>query len=101
VTIPLQEDQQYDFTITGPNGFDQRFTGILDCRTQGSGNGDAVQTLAEPSPATVGGTADDANLAATGGSSVTPLIAGVAIGLVVIGGAALVLVGKKNAPTGE
>ncbi|MET9914688.1 Cys-Gln thioester bond-forming surface protein [Streptomyces sp. NPDC006476] len=101
VTIPLQEDQQYDFTITGPNGFDQRFTGILDCRTLGSGNGDAVQTLAEPSPATVGGTADDANLAATGGSSVTPLIAGVAIGLVVIGGAALVLVGKKNAPTGE
>lgn len=101
VTIPLQEDQPYDFTITGPNGFQQRFTGILDCKTQGSETGDAVQTLSEPSPATVGGTAGGTNLAETGGSSVTPLIAGVAIGLVVIGGAALVLVGKKNEPTGE
>ena len=47
----------------------------------------------------MGGTADDTNLAATGGSSTTPLIAGIAIALVVIGGAALVLVGKKDAPT--
>jgi len=97
VTIPLQEDQPYDFTITGPNGLDQRFTGILDCETQGSeSGGDAVQTLSEPSPATVGGTADDTNLAETGGSSTTPLIAGVAIGFVVIGGAALIVVRKKE-----
>ncbi|MFJ4786419.1 Cys-Gln thioester bond-forming surface protein [Streptomyces sp. NPDC088794] len=96
VTVPLQEDQTYDFTITGPNGFAQRFTGVLDCKTQGSAGGEAVQTLSEPSPATVGGVADDTNLAATGSSTVTPLIAGVAIGLVVIGGAVLVLVRKKE-----
>ncbi|MGW3290612.1 Cys-Gln thioester bond-forming surface protein [Streptomyces sp. NPDC001002] len=96
VTVPLQEDQAYDFTITGPSGFEQRFTGVLDCKTQGSAGGEAVQTLSEPSPATVGGVADDTNLAATGSSSATPLIAGVAIGLVVIGGAALVLVRKKE-----
>ncbi|MCI3269544.1 Cys-Gln thioester bond-forming surface protein [Streptomyces sp. 7R015] len=103
VTIPLQEDQPYDFTITGPGGLDKRFTGILDCKTeaQASEGGDAVQTLSEPSPATVGGSVDDTNLAATGGSSTTPLIAGVAIGLVVIGGAALVLTGKKQSPTEE
>ena len=99
VTIPLQEDQPYDFTITGTAGLQKRFTGILDCRTQASESGNATQILSEPSPATVGGTADDTNLAATGGSSTTPLIAGIAIALVVIGGAALVLVGKKDAPT--
>ncbi|GAA3824447.1 TQXA domain-containing protein [Streptomyces coacervatus] len=99
VTIPLQEDQPYDFTITGPGGLANRFTGILDCRTQAAQSGNATQILSEPSPATVGGTADDTNLAATGGSSTTPLIAGIAIALVVIGGAALVLVGKKDAPT--
>jgi TQXA domain-containing protein len=99
VTMPLQEDQPYDFTIKGPGSLEKRFTGILDCRTRGTESGDATQILSEPSPATVGGTADDTNLAATGGSSATPLIAGVAIALVVIGGAALVLVGKKDAPT--
>ncbi|MDG4860797.1 Cys-Gln thioester bond-forming surface protein, partial [Streptomyces sp. T-3] len=32
VTIPLQEDQAYDFTITGPNGFAKRFKGVFDCK---------------------------------------------------------------------
>ncbi|MFF4268952.1 Cys-Gln thioester bond-forming surface protein [Streptomyces sp. NPDC001536] len=98
VTIPLQEDQAYDFTITGPGGLEKRFTGVLDCQTQGAETGDAVQTLSEPSPATVGG-ASGTNLAETGGSSATPVIAGVAIALVVLGGAALVLVRKKQTPT--
>ncbi|MFI5687127.1 Cys-Gln thioester bond-forming surface protein [Streptomyces sp. NPDC051636] len=101
VTIPLQEDQAYDFTITGPNGFEQRFTGVLDCKPQSAETGDAVQTLSEPSPASVGGTAGDTNLAATGGSSVTPLIAGVAIGLVVIGGGVLVLLRRRETTTGR
>ncbi|GCB49312.1 hypothetical protein SNL152K_6647 [Streptomyces sp. NL15-2K] len=96
VTIPLQEDQAYDFTITVPGGFEKRFTGVLDCRTQGSETGASTQTLSEPSPATVGSPATDVNLAATGGSSATPIIAGVAIALVVIGGAALVVVGRKD-----
>ncbi|MDQ0601647.1 TQXA domain-containing protein [Streptomyces canus] len=98
VTIPLQEDQAYDFTITGSGGLDKRFTGVLDCQTQGAETGDAVQTLSEPSPATVGGAADT-NLAETGSSSATPVIAGMAIALVVIGGAALVLVRQKKTPT--
>ncbi|GGJ36840.1 Cys-Gln thioester bond-forming surface protein [Streptomyces brasiliensis] len=101
VTIPLQEDQAYDFTITGPNGFTQRFTGVLDCKTQSDEGGPSTQTLSEPSPATVGGTAGGTNLAATGGTSATPVIAGVAIGLVVIGGAALVLLRKRENPAGE
>ncbi|MFG2787161.1 Cys-Gln thioester bond-forming surface protein [Streptomyces sp. NPDC048419] len=99
VTIPLREDQAYDFTIKGPGGLGKRFAGVLDCQTQGTESGDATQILSAPSPATVGGTADDTNLAATGGSSTTPLIAAIAIAFVLIGGAALVFLGKKNAPT--
>lgn len=101
VTIPLQEDQAYDFTIEGPNGIAKRFRGVLDCRTEtaaGAG-GDSVQTLSEPSPATVGGgeavdTATD--LAETGSSGATPVIGGIAIGLVVIGGAVMILLRRRN-----
>ncbi|MFI9829573.1 Cys-Gln thioester bond-forming surface protein [Streptomyces sp. NPDC051913] len=98
VTVPLQEDQAYDFTITGPGGLEKRFTGVLDCQTQGNETGgDSTQTLSEPSPATVGGTsATGTNLAETGASSVTPVITGVAVALVVIGGAALVLVQRRK-----
>ncbi|MEU0072421.1 Cys-Gln thioester bond-forming surface protein [Streptomyces sp. NPDC006332] len=95
VTVPLQEDQAYDFTIEA-GGFEKRFAGVLDCRTQGSAAGDVTQTLSEPSPATVGGNAADVNLAATGGTSATPVIVGVAIALVVLGGAALIVVRKKQ-----
>jgi TQXA domain-containing protein/LPXTG-motif cell wall-anchored protein len=97
VTIPLQEDQAYDFTINGPNGFSKRFKGVLDCRTQGSTSDISTQTVSEPSPATVGGTSTGGtDLAETGGSSTTPIIAGIAIALVVIGGAAVLFVRKKQ-----
>jgi TQXA domain-containing protein len=95
VTVPLQEDHPYDFTITGPNGFNRRFTGVLDCKTQGTVTTKTTQTLSEPTPLTVPGTTDN-DLAATGGSAITPLIAGVAIGLVVIGGAALVILRNRE-----
>ncbi|MFI6486477.1 Cys-Gln thioester bond-forming surface protein [Streptomyces sp. NPDC050564] len=97
VTIPLQEDQAYDFTINGPNGFSKRFKGVLDCKTQGSTSDISTQTVSEPSPATVGGTSTGGtDLAETGGSSTTPIIAGIAIALVVIGGGAVVFVRKKQ-----
>jgi TQXA domain-containing protein len=99
VTVPLQEDQAYDFTITGPHGFSQRFTGVLDCKTQGALTIRTAKAHNEPAPASVGGTmAPGTDLAATGGSAITPLIAGVAIGFVVIGGAVLVLLRKREQP---
>ncbi|MGV9415971.1 Cys-Gln thioester bond-forming surface protein [Streptomyces sp. NPDC003674] len=104
VTVPLQEDQPYDFTITGPNGFSHRFTGVLDCKTQGTVTTESTQTLSEPSPATIGGgssISSGTDLAATGSSAITPMIAGVAIGLVVIGGAVLVVLRRKEAQAGE
>nr|WP_257016795.1 Cys-Gln thioester bond-forming surface protein [Streptomyces sp. Ag82_O1-15] len=99
VTVPLQEDQAYDFTLTGPNGFEKHFTGMLDCKTQGSASDITTQTVGEPSPAlasadSTGGT----NLAETGGSGATPIIAGIAVALVVIGGTAVLLLRKKKAP---
>ncbi|MET7679976.1 thioester domain-containing protein [Streptomyces sp. NPDC005423] len=96
VTIPFQEDQAYDFTLTAPNGSEKRFAGVLDCRTQGDAGGDTTQLLSEPSPATVGGTATDTNLADTGGSAITPMIMVVAIGLVAIGATALVLLRDRK-----
>ncbi|MFJ9035737.1 Cys-Gln thioester bond-forming surface protein [Streptomyces sp. NPDC102406] len=104
VTIPLQEDQAYDFTITGPHGFETRLRGVLDCRTvaeamTSADQGLTTQTTTQPSPASVGGTGAGTDLAETGSSNATPVIAGIAIGLVVLGGVALVLVRKKKAPT--
>ncbi|MBD0418383.1 Cys-Gln thioester bond-forming surface protein [Streptomyces sp. TRM S81-3] len=98
VTIPLQEDRPYDFVIQGPAGHEQRFAGVLDCRTQSSAAGDiTTQTVAEPTrPATTGGTATDTNLAETGGSDETPLIAGLALALLAIGGVTLTIARRKN-----
>jgi len=98
LTIPLQEDQAYDFTIGGPEGGGKRFKGVLDCRTQGGTSDISTQTLSEPSPASVGGSGGGTDLAETGGSGVTPFIAGAAIALVVIGGAVVVFVGRKQTP---
>lgn len=100
VKVPLREDQAYNFAITGPNGFEKQFTGMLDCKTQGSASDVTTQTVGEPSPALPdAGSTGDTDLAETGGSSMTPIIAGTAIALVVLGGGALFLVRQKKAPT--
>lgn len=106
VTIPLQEDQAYDFTIRGPNGFEKRIRGVLDCETEteteAAQGGDSVQTLSEPSPATAGlASTTGTDLAETGSSSATMLIAGIAIVLVVAGGGAMLMVRKKKTPSRE
>ncbi|MDG4860796.1 LAETG motif-containing sortase-dependent surface protein, partial [Streptomyces sp. T-3] len=102
VTIPLQEDQAYDFTITGPNGFAKRFKGVFDCKTAGAAGGDSGEPSAAPSPASAGGTGTGGpDLAATGSSNATPMIAGIAVVLVVVGGAAVFLLRKKKDEAGE
>ncbi|MGW9360496.1 Cys-Gln thioester bond-forming surface protein [Streptomyces diastaticus] len=99
VTVPLKEDQAYDFTITGPNGFEKRVTGVLDCKTAGEAGAGGAQPSSGPSPASAGSTpvgGDGQDLAATGGSSATPVIGGVAVALVVIGGATVFLLRRKK-----
>ncbi|MGP2437415.1 Cys-Gln thioester bond-forming surface protein [Streptomyces sp. JW3] len=99
VSVPLQEDQPYDFTVSGTGGFEQRFTGVLDCQNQTTTAGDSTQTLTEPSPTT---TADvttpdtDVNLADTGGSEVTPLIGALALTLVATGGVTLFAIRRRD-----
>nr|WP_307128971.1 Cys-Gln thioester bond-forming surface protein [Streptomyces sp. B1I3] len=107
VTIPVAEDQAYDFTITGPGGFEQNFKGVLDCKTAGTpapGDDTETQTGTEPTPAqtgtsTAGSDGAEGDLAATGGSSATPVIAGVAIALVVLGGGAVFFLRRKKTQT--
>ncbi|MFF3481948.1 TQXA domain-containing protein [Streptomyces sp. NPDC002701] len=100
VTVPLQEDQAYDVTVKGPGGYEKRFQGVLDCQTQSGAGGEKTQTLSEPSPATVDGTTTTtSDLAETGASSATPVMAGIAIGLVVLGGATILFLRKKKTPT--
>lgn len=102
VTVPVAEDQAYDFTITGPNGFTKTFKGVLDCKTSSSATGGLdTQTKDQPAPATAGGssTGGSGDLAETGGSSATPVIAGVAIALVVVGGGAVFLLRKRQTQT--
>ncbi|MFZ3570488.1 Cys-Gln thioester bond-forming surface protein [Streptomyces sp. BH097] len=105
VTIPLQEDQAYDFTIKGPHGFEKRIRGVLDCATTSragstAGGGLRTQATTQPSPASVGGTGsgNGTDLAETGSSNATPIIAGVAVLLVLVGGASVVLGRKKKSP---
>ncbi|WP_405808247.1 Cys-Gln thioester bond-forming surface protein [Streptomyces sp. NBC_00210] len=96
VTIPVAEDQAYDFTITGPDGFKKTFKGVLDCKTKGTAGSDTPSS--QPSPASAGGTAAglEGDLAETGSSSATPMIVGIAVALVVIGGGAVFFLRKKK-----
>lgn len=106
VTIPVAEDQAYDFTITGLGGFRKNIKGVLDCVTaSGAVTGDGgigTQSAKQPVPASTGTSstgAEGGDLAETGGSSATPVIAGIAIVLVVIGGGAVFLLRRKKPDT--
>ncbi|MFD7770133.1 Cys-Gln thioester bond-forming surface protein [Streptomyces sp. NPDC059787] len=99
VTVPLSEDRPYDFTVTGPNGFEQRFTGMLDCLTRAAEIGTTTHTLTGPDPTPLTDTPTGTNLAETGSSGATPWIAGTAIALVVLGGAGLVITRRGNTPS--
>ncbi|WP_443055580.1 Cys-Gln thioester bond-forming surface protein [Streptomyces sp. NBC_00690] len=112
VTVPVAEDQPYQFAVTGPGGFSKTFAGLLDCKVTGAPD---IETAAQApgtqtgpptavgsvttGPATGGlSTALEGDLAATGGSDYTPVIAGTAVILVVIGGGAVFFLRKKKTP---
>ncbi|MFE5730664.1 LAETG motif-containing sortase-dependent surface protein [Streptomyces sp. NPDC056528] len=130
IPVKLAEDEAYNFTITGPNGFEQTFEGVLDCETATPGPkpsettpGTEPSTTASPSPSTpgdttggdtaggttggdttggdttggtAGGSTGGGDLAETGSSNATPMIAGIAAALVVAGGAAVFFLRKKK-----
>ncbi|MFG2716870.1 Cys-Gln thioester bond-forming surface protein [Streptomyces sp. NPDC048416] len=97
--LPLAEDTTYAFDLAG-----QHFSGVLDCKTAGSGTPTpaASTPASKPSPASAGGSSTGTNgnggtnLAETGSSSSTPMIAGAAVALVVLGGGAVFFLRKKK-----
>ncbi|ARF55377.1 peptidase [Streptomyces gilvosporeus] len=95
VTVPVAEDQPYEITVKGEGGFKKTFSGVLDCKTAGNGGSTPAP---KPSPATGGTTGGHGtDLAETGSSSATPVIAGIAVVLVLVGGGAVFFLRKKKA----
>jgi len=92
ITVPVAEDQKYKIDIKLPNGSVKTFEGVLDCTTATT-TAPSTPTAA-PSQAPQGGTGT--NLAETGSSSATPVIAGVAVALVVLGGGAVFFFRRKK-----
>ncbi|MFF0447529.1 Cys-Gln thioester bond-forming surface protein [Streptomyces sp. NPDC004609] len=107
VFVPVAEDQAYEITINGPDGFKETFKGVLDCKTSPPSDPEP-ENPSEPSPASAGGTSTSTStsggggdLAATGSSNSTPLIAGIAIALVAVGGGAVFVLRKKKTSIAE
>ncbi|MDT0408986.1 MULTISPECIES: Cys-Gln thioester bond-forming surface protein [unclassified Streptomyces] len=108
ITVPVKEDQSYDLTVKGPNGFTKEFKGVLDCKVASSGGaspagGQSPLPSASPTTAAQGSGSDSGSggdLAATGGSSATPVIAGVAVVLVVLGAGTVFFI-KRRKPAGQ
>jgi TQXA domain-containing protein len=109
VTVPVAEDGTYDLTVTGTGGFTQTFQGVLDCRTTSDPETGPQQASGQPLPPSAGGSSASADtgttpmggLAETGSSGATPVIAGLAIVLVVFGGAAVYFFRDKKTPPAD
>ncbi|MEV7089655.1 Cys-Gln thioester bond-forming surface protein [Streptomyces sp. NPDC093085] len=103
VVVPVAEDEAYALTVTGTGGFSKTFEGVLDCVTTGNLGTVTQQASAQPFSASSAGAGTagvpTGDLAETGSSGATPVIAGVAIALVVVGGGAVYFLRKKNGPT--
>ncbi|MDJ1136616.1 TQXA domain-containing protein [Streptomyces iconiensis] len=105
LTVPVKEDQPYRIPVTGPNGYERTFSGVLDCATSAAAGG--LDQRSAPAraerPATVGGGSGGGDtvmggsqdLAQTGGSN-APLFAAVAAAFVAIGGAVLTVVRRRS-----
>jgi TQXA domain-containing protein/LPXTG-motif cell wall-anchored protein len=94
VTVPVKEDASYSITVKGEKGFEQTFTGVLDCKTTtttGDQGGQGTTPQGGEKPADHG-----KDLAETGSSGNTTMIAGIAIALVVVGGGAMLIVRKRK-----
>lgn len=91
ITVPVNEDQHYAITVTGPNGYSKSFSGVLDCKVSGTGG-----VTSSPAPAPSAASTGGADLAETGSSSSTPMIAGIAVALVVVGGGTVFFIRKRK-----
>ncbi|MGH3309920.1 MAG: thioester domain-containing protein [Streptomyces sp.] len=117
VTVPVAEDQPYRISVTpvtpvtGQDGFAETFTGVLDCATASAVDGKDDSGISPQSRTAAAGGArtgaagtgvvdDGGDLARTGASN-TPLILGIAIGLVLLGLVAVLAVRKRTPDSGD
>ncbi len=115
VLVKVEEKTRYDFTVTGPNGYSKQFTGVLDCKVgvtptpapstpAATPSGTPVATpsgtpsngAGQPAPATTSAAPGTGGLAQTGANDSTPILAAVAGGLVVAGGAAVFVLRRRG-----
>ncbi|SCK20668.1 TQXA domain-containing protein [Streptomyces sp. WMMB 714] len=101
ITVPVGEDQAYRIPVSAP-GVRKAFTGVLDCVTRSeAARPDMSGMTTQSQPATVGGggsggsAQDGGDLAETGASN-TPVLVGVAVGLVVVGAVAVLAVRRRG-----
>ncbi|MCU4745651.1 MULTISPECIES: Cys-Gln thioester bond-forming surface protein [Streptomyces] len=100
VTVPVENGQAYEITIENLPGKDPWvFKDVLNCDTAGEEPiaEPEPETPAEnePAPATTGGSGPD--LAETGSSSNLGMMAGIAVGLLAVGGGAVFFLRKRAA----
>ncbi|MFJ9697515.1 Cys-Gln thioester bond-forming surface protein [Kitasatospora sp. NPDC101183] len=107
VLVKVAEKTAYDITVTGPNGYSKKFSGVLDCKTgvtpTGTPTTPAASVTPTSGPSTPGAAAPSSaapgtggGLAQTGGNDSTPILAAVAGGLVVAGGAAVFVLRRRG-----
>ncbi|MEE1929469.1 Cys-Gln thioester bond-forming surface protein [Streptomyces sp. TRM 70351] len=70
VTVPVGEDQQYAITVTGTNGFEATFEGVLDCETEGTSGGGSTGGGDDTTGGSTGG-GDGTSGGSTGGEDDT------------------------------
>lgn len=117
VLVKVEEKTSYDFTVTGPNGYSKQFTGVLDCKVgvtptpapttpaatgtpsgtpSAAPSGTPSNGAGQPAPATTSAAPGTGGLAQTGANDSTPILAAVAGGLVVAGGAAVFVLRRRG-----
>lgn len=100
ILVPVEQGQEYDITVDnaveGAEPF--HFTGVLDC---GADTGTPTPIDNQPSTDTTGGSGDDTDLAETGSSSNLPMITGIAVALLVVGGAGVFFVRRRSVNAGS
>jgi TQXA domain-containing protein/LPXTG-motif cell wall-anchored protein len=93
VLVKEKEGAAYSITVTGPGGFTKTFAGAFTCKPTG---GTSLPSAAPTPVASASASPTGPALAETGSSSATPVIAGVAGALVVVGGATVFLLRKRR-----
>ncbi|MER7753113.1 Cys-Gln thioester bond-forming surface protein [Kitasatospora sp. NPDC097643] len=118
VVVKVAEKTAYDITVTGPNGYTKKFTGVLDCQTGVTPTGtptvpatgttpttsvtpsstpsSSASTSAAPAPVSTSTAPGTGGLAQTGANDSTPILAAVAGGLVVAGAAAVFVLRRRG-----